>query len=208
MYWQVYLHKTAVSAEKMLSNLMLRAKELTLSGTNLNCSSSLKFFLENQFTISELIENDIAYHHFIAIDDFDIWNAIKIWQDHSDKPLSWLSKGILNRNLFQVKLYDNKLPESILNEIKEKIKKEFNANVDYYFSTGILLNSAYISTDHNINVLTDNGDVKDIIECAELPNIASISKIVKKHYLCWPKTISLLNGIYLRANCSTSQWYH
>src|SRR5665647_2634426 len=34
MYWQVYFHKTVVSAENLLINVLKRAKELTMAGEN------------------------------------------------------------------------------------------------------------------------------------------------------------------------------
>ena len=47
MYWQVYLHKTVVSAEFMLIHILRRAKELVIKGEILFASPSLMFFLKN-----------------------------------------------------------------------------------------------------------------------------------------------------------------
>ena len=41
MYWQVYLHKTTVSAERMLVNLMRRAQALTRAGCKVHATSSM-----------------------------------------------------------------------------------------------------------------------------------------------------------------------
>ena len=41
MYWQVYLHKTAVAAEKMMINTLRRARELSLKGEQLFASPAL-----------------------------------------------------------------------------------------------------------------------------------------------------------------------
>ena len=48
MYWQVYLHKTALVAENTLVNVLKRAKELAEKGENLFVSSALHYFLYNQ----------------------------------------------------------------------------------------------------------------------------------------------------------------
>ena len=47
MYWQVYLHKTAVAAEKVLVNALLRAKYLASEGREVFCPPSLRYFLYN-----------------------------------------------------------------------------------------------------------------------------------------------------------------
>lgn len=49
MYWQVYLHKTAVACEKMLISALLRAKELANKGVDLFSSPALHFFLYHHY---------------------------------------------------------------------------------------------------------------------------------------------------------------
>src|SRR5690606_7434784 len=44
MYWQVYLHKTVISAEQMLVKILERAKELASVGRQLFASPSLSHF--------------------------------------------------------------------------------------------------------------------------------------------------------------------
>jgi biotin carboxyl carrier protein/amino acid transporter len=68
MYWQVYLHKTTVSAERMLVNLVRRAQALIRAGENIPASEALKVFLENSYNIESLTvaevenpEKDIAF---------------------------------------------------------------------------------------------------------------------------------------------------
>ena len=137
------------------------------------------------------MENDSIYHHFVSLDDLDIWNAIKEWQNNSDEALSWLCNGILNRKLFKVSIFDTEISESTIDQLSKEIQNKFKEDPTNYYSTGILTNAAYISSEQKIQILTGSGNIKDIIEFAELPNIAAMSKIVKKYYLCWPKNISL-----------------
>ncbi len=84
MYWQVYLHKTTVSAEKMLINLILRAKDLRQSGTKFYLTESFDFFLTQNLTIQDFKENPHLLRLFLEMDDFDIWGAIKLWKNHPD----------------------------------------------------------------------------------------------------------------------------
>jgi HD superfamily phosphohydrolase len=45
MYWQVYLHKTVLSAETLLVNILKRAKELSAKGKELFGTPTLILFL-------------------------------------------------------------------------------------------------------------------------------------------------------------------
>jgi hypothetical protein len=47
MYWQVYLHKTSLVAEQVLTKILKRAKELTDLGMQLETSAPLGYFLNN-----------------------------------------------------------------------------------------------------------------------------------------------------------------
>src|SRR5690606_20564476 len=47
MYWQVYLHKTVVSAEQMLIKTLKRAKYLSSMGADLFATPALSHFLKN-----------------------------------------------------------------------------------------------------------------------------------------------------------------
>ncbi|GAA5021533.1 phosphohydrolase [Marivirga lumbricoides] len=191
MYWQVYLHKTALSAERMLVNLMARAKEVHSLN---NISPALKYFLENDITLDEIQENPEIIDQFALLDDADIWHAIKTWAGNTDKVLRQLSFRILNRDLFKIKLSNEPLAKSEIKAYKLAISQQFNflnKEASFYFSHGEVTNSAYILGGKSINILTKKGEVTDIAQAADLPNIKAMSKIVKKYYLCLPKTVSL-----------------
>ncbi|MBK6263885.1 HD domain-containing protein [Marivirga sp. S37H4] len=191
MYWQVYLHKTALSAERMLINLMARAKEVH----SLNdVSKALKYFLENNFNLDDIQDKPEIIAHFSLLDDVDIWHAIKTWSTNKDKVLSQLSGRLLNRDLFKIKLSNEPLAKSDIKAFKLAIVQEhhlLNKEASYFLSHGEVTNSAYILGGKSINILTKKGNVIDIAQAADLPNIKAMSKIVKKYYLCLPKTVSL-----------------
>ncbi|MEX2336354.1 MAG: phosphohydrolase, partial [Fulvivirga sp.] len=128
------------------------------------------------------------------LDDYDIWSAIKMWQNHADPILSVLSKGLLNRKLFKIKLSNEPLSKNELNQLRIKISKQYNVlrtDSRYFLAYGQVTNKAYIAEGQSINILTKKGKVIDIAEAADLPNIKAMSKIVKKYYLCCPKNVSL-----------------
>ena len=194
MYWQVYLHKTSVSAEKMLINLINRAKELVEAGTDLPASGALKVFLKNRFQITDFQHDPELLKTFGKLDDTDIWGAIKCWQDEEDRILSLLSQMILERRLFRIRLSNEPISREYLKLLRERIAEQFSlyrSEARYLLSHGDVTNKAYIAEGQKINILTKKGEVLDIADAADLPNIKAMSKIVKKYYLCCPKTVSL-----------------
>jgi hypothetical protein len=191
MYWQVYLHKTALGAERMMVNLMNRAK---VAHQTEGVTPALDFFLQNQFNLDDLRDNPDIITHFAKLDDADILHAVKIWSNNSDKVLSKLSQNMLNRELFHITLTNEPLEKAALKKIKTAIADQYgllNKEAAYYFSHGEVTNAAYIQGGKSIKLLRKNGEVVDIAQAADLPNIKAMSKIVKKYYLCLPKSISL-----------------
>lgn len=203
MYWQVYLHKTAVSAERMLVNLIRRAQYLLQSGNELPCSAALHFFLKNTYTIQDF-KQEAVIQNFGQLDDNDIWGAIKLWQQHADQILSTLCKMLLHRNLFKIILTNDPIEKITIENVRAEIcdnYKILRKDAIFLFSHGVVSNEAYVSEGHGINILTKNGEIKEIAQASDLPNIKALSKIVKKSYLCCPKNVSLKKtGSQERAN--------
>jgi HD superfamily phosphohydrolase len=196
MYWQVYLHKTSVSAERMLVNIIHRARALVRADEALPVSDTLRFFLQTQMTLTDFKENENVLASFGRLDDNDIWGALKFWQNHNDMILSMLCKMLLERNLFKVKLSLEPIKKAEVENIRDAIMKKygtFRSETPYLFSHGTVSNEAY-TEGHQINILMRSGELLDIAHASDLPNIKAISKIVKKNYLCWPKNVSLLNS--------------
>lgn len=194
MYWQVYLHKTAISAEQMLIQIFNRAKKLAQTDQKVFGSPSLIRFLNSSVDLKEFNNNSEHQDHFALLDDYDIWGAIKIWQSHYDKVLSNLSQRLLNRRLLKVKLSNDPWDEKDLIPLRQNLIDEYRLTFEEascYIITGSMSNEAYISKGKNINILTKKGELIDVAEASDLPNIRAISKIVKKYYLCWPKGVTL-----------------
>ncbi len=193
MYWQVYLHKTTVSAERMVVNLIKRAQHLVKSGESLICTESLLLFLKNSYTIENFKENQKILKAFGQLDDYDLWGAVKLWQNHNDFILSSLSTMLLQRRLFQIRMSIEPIKKDEVDQIRTNVAKSFNilrSESYYFFSYGYVTNEAY-TEGQKINILMKSGELLDIAQASDLPNIKAISKIVKKNYLCWPKNVSL-----------------
>lgn len=193
MYWQVYLHKTTVSAEKMLINLITRAKNQAREGANFPVSEEFDFFLKNQVKLSDFQEDPQILSKFLSLDDYDIWGAVKLWKNNPDYILANISQMFLTRNLFKISLVNEPFSEE---EIQDQIQKTQlkldipTEDIPYFFSYGKVSNYGYLATDR-INILTKKGKMIDVALAADLPNIQVMSKIVEKFYVCKAKNLIL-----------------
>lgn len=193
MYWQVYLHKTTVSAEKMLINLISRAKDVQQSGRNLFASEAFLFFLQNDVTLEDFQKSEVLIKTFLELDDYDIWGAIKLWKKEPDYILRNISQMFLSRNLFKINLSNEAFTKEELEIMREKTQKRLQIPIEdmkYFFSHGSISNNAYVAQER-IHILTKKGEIIDVAQAADLPNIKAMSKIVKKHYACRAKNLIL-----------------
>lgn len=193
MYWQVYLHKVTVSTERMLVNIIRRAKKLVQFNNNIAASESLMYFLKRDITLTDFKDEAETLEAFGRLDDNDIWGAVKCWRSSDDRILALLSSMLLERKLFQVTLTNDSIKKDTINQIRELVRKTYGtlgSETPYLFSHGSVSNEAY-AQGKQINILMASGELKDIAQASDLPAVKAISKIVKKNYLCWPKNVSL-----------------
>ena len=191
MYWQVYLHKTTVSAEKMLINLIQRAKMLAQSGEKFFVTEEFEFFMKNQVTLSDFKNRKELLEKFLQLDDFDIWGAIKMWKTAEDYVLRNISHMFLTRNLYKINLVNEAFSPKDLEKLRQETLKKLDVpeeDLPFFFSSGTVSNYGYLAKDR-INILTKSGEVVDVAQAADLPNIKVMSKIVEKHYVCRAKKL-------------------
>jgi len=192
MYWQVYLHKTVVSAEQMLVNILHRAKQLSLEGHDLFATPSLKHFLTTKITKEAFEKNPEHLLFFVQLDDVDILASIKVWENHPDRTLSLLCKGLMSRHLNQVNMSDDKPDQALLIQLRKKAKDYFGIpeeEVGYFVYSKTISNSAYQVGDGNIKILMKNGTIKDITQASDLSNLEVLSKKVQKYIVSFPKEL-------------------
>ncbi|WP_235208218.1 HD domain-containing protein [Saccharicrinis fermentans] len=192
MYWQVYLHKTAVVAETILVSVLKRAKYLSHRGERLFATPHLSFFLENDICGEDFKRDVGVLDKFSLLDDGDIMSAIKIWTQHDDFVLSTLSKAIMNRDLFHIELQKEPFDKRRTKRIEKKVSEELglhNEEVAYFVNTKSIQNHAYSLTDEKINILFSGGVLKDISKASDILNVSVLSKNVRKNVLIYPKSI-------------------
>ena len=193
MYWQVYLHKTVTAAEQMVIRTVQRARDLARQGVEVPANSCLGYFLGRAVRLDEFEKNEKVLSHFVELDDYDIWSAIKTWAGHPDVVLSYLAKSILHRNLLKIVLAPEPFDEEFRLGIRELIEEKFNlppTEAELLMISGRLSNSAYnAESQEPIEILTKKGDVVNVMEASDLPNIRALSQRVEKFYICYPKEI-------------------
>ena len=185
MYWQVYLHKTAVGYEKILVNALMRARYLMQQGLNLFASPSLAYFLKNDVHF-----DDQALQIYAELDDSDIWSALKAWKHAEDRILSTLATDMTDRHLFKVEVTDERPSQEYLDDIAHRIAHQMNiplADTKYLMTLTEIGKDMYNPEDDSIGILYKDGTVKDIADASEILNVQLLSKKIRKYYLCYQR---------------------
>jgi HD superfamily phosphohydrolase len=188
MYWQVYLHKTAVAAEKMLMNILKRAKELAGKNIELFASPALHYFLYHEVNRQYFLDVQQALENFAMLDDSDIICAIKVWSTHTDIVLSKLCKAFTDRHLFKVVIGTDVIDETTRLQYLEQYQQHFGVTskeAEYFMGDETVSTDTYSQEDDNINILFKDGTIKDIAEASDMLNISVLTKKVEKHFFCY-----------------------
>lgn len=187
MYWQVYLHKTTVAAEKALVNMLERAKELVRHGHHLFASPSLEFFLSHDVTLSDFSIDSEALRHYEMLDDNDIWSALKVWAGGEDRILSLLAQDMICRRPFKVEVRTSSMTDEEIAELENHLAETFNiplSDAHYLYSQNVISKDMYDLEGDRIDILFKDGTIKDISDASELFNISLLSQKISKYYVC------------------------
>lgn len=183
MYWQVYLHKTALCAEKMLVNIIRRAREIQAA----SASAALNIFLNTKFDDKKIEQH---LDNFCKIDDYDVLFSIKMWASHPDTILSYLCSGIINRRLLKIKFSGTAFNNEMVETKMQEMKKNFSINdagASYLVFSGEITNETYSKDDERIKILYKDGTVSDISEVNNALINQTLFGAAKKFYICFPK---------------------
>ena len=192
MYWQVYMHKTVLSAEFMLVNILKRAKYLAGQGVELTGTQALKHFLHADYTWNDFEENPAILKKFLELDDFDVMSGIKDWANHSDLILSDLSGRIINRNLLKIRLQEAPFAEELAEKMAEGIRNQYgftHGEERYMLIVDKVKNHAYNNKKGHINLLYKDGHTSDISTAADQMTINALSEPVERHFICFPREL-------------------
>src|SRR5699024_8122297 len=122
MYWQVYFHPVARSAEDIVPKIFHRVKYLFEN--NYACKEEPHLF-QNIFT------KNIAVEDYLALDESVVYYYFQRWQYEDDPLLQDLAERFINRRLFKYKEYDAESHLDIVSELKKLFVKA-EIDPDYY----------------------------------------------------------------------------
>lgn len=192
MYWQVYNHRTVVSAEKLLTSLLIRAREVSARGVKLFATPALEYFLQPRTIPEDKTEISTLIHHFTMLDESDIISATKVWMSSEDRTLADLCRRFVNRDLLGIELQNNPFDQEKVAETRKKTKEMLHLSDDeclYYVNTGDVYNQTYAPGTPEVRIRLKNGTIKDITAVSDLFDKDALSEKVTKYYLCYPKEI-------------------
>ena len=190
MYWQVYLHKTAVGYEKVLVNTLKRAKYMVRQGLNVFATPALAYFLKNDIDAQWFASHPEALQMYAELDDSDIWSALKVWKHSDDKILSTLATDMTDRHLFKVEVTEQRPEDDYLQEKMHQIAVAMgipDEDAHYLLTLTEIGKDMYNPEDDSIGILYKDGTVKDIAEASEILNVQLLSKKIRKYYLCYQR---------------------
>jgi hypothetical protein len=191
MYWQVYLHKTVLSAEKMLVRILERVQELLEKGCQVESSSPVLDLFLGRTDNRTFIEKNLD--KFCLLDDYDVMGAIKRWASHSDKVLSLLCRCLIDRRLLKVRLQATPFADHDVTEWRKQVSRQESISMEeaaYFVFTGQAVNTTYDPSDEKINILFKNGEVRDISKVDNALIQQTLASPVKKFYICYLNTAS------------------
>lgn len=185
MYWQVYLHKTVLAAEQMLTKIIQRAKEIYAEHkSSLFVNEALDVFLScSNVTMQYTNWKEL----FCSLGDEDILFAIKKWSHSNDVILSTLCLGLLNRKLFKCTLRAMPFEEEQIIQLQQEAARNWHIPqqlAHYFVFSDEAVNTTYQIGGEQIHILYKNGTVRDISEVDNPLINRALSQPVKKFYLC------------------------
>ena len=193
MYWQVYLHKTAVAYEKVLVNMLRRAKKLYRtenSPLTSHFSPPLAYFLQNDVDAAWFSTHPEALQMYSELDDSDIWSAMKTWRHSDDKILATLATDMLDRRIFRVEVHEQPIAEEHIRDVQQQIAEKMDIPLEdahYLMEVVTLSKDMYSPFEDSIDILYKDGTIRPITQASELLNVELLSRKVSKHYFCYQR---------------------
>ena len=190
MYWQVYLHKTAVAAEEMLRAALERAKELTRGGVRLFASPQLEYFLRSEVQTSHFEEDEECINHFLNLNDSDILCALGVWQHSEDAVLSALAGGFVNRRLFKADIFEGNVSGEALDDCRARVAAQLHIPLEatrYFVRRRFVSKEMYSANAEGIKVQMPDGAIADVSDVSHIVRGEAVTKEEGRTYVFHPE---------------------
>ena len=199
MYMQVYLHKTVLSADKLMHQIFRRVRVLLNKGYDLyHPSPALQFFLENRPSAKRSISSKVL-QKYLLLDDNDVYQSIKYWVHTDDPILSNLCKRFQARSLFRTTFLDSKPTQKFRQKIRTKTQKTLKKRglphnesaAKYFYSFDESYSEAYRYENEGIWILEKKNKAVEFSKAADTQNIIALTQPVVKPYVVHLKDINI-----------------
>lgn len=199
MYMQVYLHKTVLSADKLIRNIFKRVRLLIDEGADLpNHSPALNYFLTVRPSAKKEISSEML-QHYVQLDDNDVFQSIKYWQQADDPILADLCRRFQSRALFRTTFLKGKSTKKYEDMIKTKtrslLKKRGlpfdDESASYYYDFDRSYSEAYKYENEGIWILEEKNKAIEFSKAADTKNIIALTQPVVKPYVVHLKELNL-----------------
>ena len=190
MYWQVYLHKTAVAAEEMLRAALERARELTRGGVRLFASPQLEYFLRSEVQTSHFEEDEECINHFLNLNDSDILCALGVWQHSEDAVLSALAGGFVNRRLFKADIFEGNVSGEALDDCRERVAAQLHIPLEatrYFVRRRFVSKEMYSANAEGIKVQMPDGAIADVSDVSHIVRGEAVTMEEGRTYVFHPE---------------------
>ena len=192
MYLQVYMHKTVLSAEQTLMNILKRAKYLASNNISIFSTNNLKKFLSSEINMNDKKNISENLKLFSKLDDYDIMISIKEWQNSNDHILSCLSKQIILRKLNKIHEIDKKESKYIFNQTVKKLNKKYIKRISDYEYFVFLIQTKhkiYTPKKNPINVLSIKKNKFELSSIEKELNFNKNQNTIIKNFICYHPSI-------------------
>ena len=184
MYWQVYLHKTALGVEQMLVRFIdLIRHNIQVSEIRELIPENILYFLSQNYKSIESIEQ---LEKFALLDDIDIVFCLKSCMNCTHPSISLLAKSLIHRKLFKTEVSNQPFSSDQIEERRLKVEKQMQ--IDPKFISDLMIYKSeniqmYDSEQSEINILQKNGEV---VEFKKYMGSEFSGDVNTKYFLCYP----------------------
>lgn len=199
MYMQVYLHKTVLSADKLIRSVFQRARDLMADGVEIFIPSpALEYFLSKHPSAKKGISME-CLSNYVMLDDNDVLICIKYWAQDKDPVLSDLCLRFLNRRFLRTTFFKPGRKKDFEGELKEKtsaalrkMRMPFDERtVGYYLDICKTENEPYKYENDSIWIMDDPETAVEFSTAADARHITALSKPIIKHYVVHLKDVEM-----------------
>lgn len=194
MYWQVYMHKTVLSADQMLKKIIRRARFLTDRGEAVRSTLPVDYFIRTRIEGKQILNpgNSEFALMFFKLDDNELISSIRQWAENKDKILSDLAQAFLSRKLPAIELSDQAFPEASIekrNTLLRGLNDFRSGDPGSYIYAGHISNLTYAPAAPSIKIMKKDGSLGELTELSGILKHEALSKSTIRYYLCYPKDL-------------------